>query len=491
MNIQGDLFQSQGGGDMDIYDIDFESNARIKVVGVGGGGGNAVNNMICSALRGVTFITANTDIQALNKSKAEFKIQLGDKLTKGLGAGANPDCGRDAALESIDQIRKHISDADMVFVTAGMGGGTGTGAAPVIAQAAKEAGALTVGVVTKPFYFEGKKRLGAAEKGISALREQVDSIITIPNDRLLTLASKKASFLEMLKKADEILYYAVKGISDLIMVPGLINLDFADVKAVMSEMGLAMMGFGVARGENRAREAAQKAITSPLLEDVTIDGAKGVLMNITCSPDLTIEEVDEAASTVTEAVSDDAKVFFGTVFDESAGDEIRITVIATGIETAEEMARSQAMRAKVSVHPAVAQAVAQHAEAQAAPRTPEAQAGHAQAAHAQAPEVHGGAHAGAHQGAWLGGHGEQRVEVRKDHPREAQVTPHVASTRTERVMGTHNNDLTIPAYLRRGRKGATDPAAIAQFKTHVPGSEEFIFDEDEFEVPAFIRMQAD
>jgi len=451
---------------MEIYDIDMESNARIKVVGVGGGGGNAVNNMICSALRGVTFITANTDIQALNKSKAEFKIQLGDKLTKGLGAGANPDCGRDAALESIDQIRKTISDADMVFVTAGMGGGTGTGAAPVIAQAAKEAGALTVGVVTKPFYFEGRKRLNAADKGIAALREQVDSIITIPNDRLLTLASKKATFMEMLKKADEILYYAVKGISDLIMVPGLINLDFADVKAVMSEMGMAMMGFGVARGENRAKEAAQKAITSPLLEDVTIDGAKGVLMNITCSPDLTIEEVDEAASTITEAVSDEAKVFFGTVFDETAGDEIRITVIATGIESAEEMSRLKAQSAKVSVHPAVSQAVAAHAEPQRAPER-------AQEITREAPREAAAAYEP---------HQEALREAPKAHP---------ASPRTERIMATHHNDLTIPAYLRRGRKGSPDPAGIAQYKTHSPGSEDFVFDEDEFEVPAFIRMQAD
>ena len=451
---------------MDIYDIDFESNARIKVVGVGGGGGNAVNNMICSELRGVTFITANTDIQALNKSKAEFKIQLGDKLTKGLGAGANPDCGRDAALESIDQIRKHICDADMVFVTAGMGGGTGTGAAPIIAQAAKEAGALTVGVVTKPFYFEGKKRLQAAEKGIAALRSQVDSIITIPNDRLLTLASKKATFMEMLKKADEILYYAVKGISDLIMVPGLINLDFADVKAVMSEMGLAMMGFGVARGESRAREAALKAITSPLLEDVTIDGAKGVLMNITCSEALTIEEVDEAASAVTEAVSDDAKVFFGTVFDENAGDELRITVIATGIETAEEMARSQGKLTSVSIHPAVAQAAAQHAAPQAVSRPQEESAPQSQTVNASA----------------------EIQEPRQEAPQEAHAGQ-MASPRER--YGAPHQDLTIPAYLRRGRKGASDPAPVAQYRAHTPGSEDFIFDEDEFEVPAFIRMQAD
>jgi cell division protein FtsZ len=447
---------------MELYDIDFENNARIKVVGVGGGGGNAVNNMICSALRGVTFITANTDIQALNKSKAEFKIQLGDKLTKGLGAGANPDCGRDAALESIEQIRKSISDSDMVFVTAGMGGGTGTGAAPVIARAAKEAGALTVGVVTKPFYFEGAKRRGAADKGIEALSEVVDSIITIPNDRLLTLASKKATFLEMLKKADEVLFYAVKGISDLIMVPGLINLDFADVKAVMSEMGLAMMGFGVARGENRAKEAAQKAITSPLLEDVTIDGAKGVLMNITCGPDLTIEEVDEAASTITEVVAEDAKVFFGTVFDEAAGDEMRITVIATGIES-EAQARTMAAASSAGVHPMVQKAAPKnvvtdptpHAEvnvtpiSQARPKTPE-----------QAP----------HQ-----------VQVQAPQP----------SPRTERVMTNHHNDLTIPAYLRRAKKGGPDPNGIVQYKAHAPGDADFVFDEDELEVPAFIRLQAD
>jgi len=477
-NVQGDLFQSQGGEGMDFNDIDFESNARIKVVGVGGGGGNAVNNMIFSELHGVTFITANTDIQALNKSKAELKIQLGDKLTKGLGAGANPDCGRDAALESIDQIRKHVCDADMVFVTAGMGGGTGTGAAPIIAQAAKEAGALTVGVVTKPFYFEGKKRLQAAEKGIAALRSQVDSIITIPNDRLLTLASKKATFMEMLKKADEILYYAVKGISDLIMVPGLINLDFADVKAVMSEMGLAMMGFGVASGESRAREAALKAITSPLLEDVTIDGAKGVLMNITCSEALTIEEVDEAASAVTEAVSDDAKVFFGTVFDENAGNELRITVIATGIETAEEMAQSSRSQGNVSIHPAVAQAAASRTEPQAA-RAPEFQTADAPAAAQEASEQ------APREASAL-----QRDSERYAAPQDRDQPAYLRHGRSSERYAT-TQDRNVPAYLRHGRKGASDPAAIAQYQAHTPGSEDFIFDEDEFEVPAFIRMQAD
>ena len=398
---------------MEYLEVENGSNARIKVVGIGGGGGNAVENMICSAMSGVTFITANTDIQALQKSQAEYRIQLGEKLTKGLGAGANPDVGRDAALESIDAIRQAIGDCDMVFVTAGMGGGTGTGAAPVIAQVAKEVGALTVAVVTKPFYFEGKKRLLQAEKGVQALRDTVDSIITIPNDRLLSLASKKATFLEMLKKADEILYYAVKGISDLIMVPGLINLDFADVKAVMSEMGLAMMGFGTARGESRAREAALKAITSPLLEDVTIDGARGVLMNITCGPDLTIEEVDEAASTITEAVHEDAKVFFGTVFDPDATDEMRITVIATGIESA--MARDGAQQPKRDEAKPVDVITTL---ARTKPTTPPSGGG--------------------------GGGGPQ-------------------SPRSVRVLNSNQgNDYNIPAYLRKGGKKGGPEAALNQ-----------------------------
>ncbi len=317
---------------MEHMEILPEGNARIKVIGVGGGGGNAVNNMISSSLRGVYFIVANTDVQALKVSSAECKIQLGEKLTKGLGAGANPEIGRQAAEESIDVIREVLSESDMVFITAGMGGGTGTGAAPIIAEVAKEMGALTVAVVTKPFYFEGPRRIQQAEKGIDALKSVVDSIITIPNDRLLSLASKKATFIEMLKKADDVLYQAVKGISDLILFPGLINLDFADVKAVMEGMGLALMGTGVAKGESRARDAARQAITSPLLEDISIDGAQGVLMNITAGYDLTIQEVDEAASIISEAASKDAKIFFGTVIDENCNEEIRITVIATGIE---------------------------------------------------------------------------------------------------------------------------------------------------------------
>lgn len=321
---------------MEIFNFDsdnFDTVATIKVVGAGGGGGNAVNNMVLSALQGVSFIAANTDLQALARSEAEHKIQLGSQLTKGLGAGADPRIGCEAALESIDEIKACLEGADMVFVTVGMGGGTGTGAAPIIAQVAKEMGALTVGVATKPFFFEGKKRLQAAEAGIAEFRQHVDSLITIPNDRLLQLAPKKATFIEMLKKADEVLYYAVKGISDLIMVHGLINLDFADVRAVMGDSGLAMMGTGIASGENRAREAAMKAITSPLLEGVSIDGAHKVLMNITCSSDLSIDEVSEAAAIVNEAAHSDVSVFFGTVTDDSLEDEMRITVIATGIDS--------------------------------------------------------------------------------------------------------------------------------------------------------------
>jgi cell division protein FtsZ len=317
---------------MEYFEIEHDTSAKIKVIGCGGGGGNAVNNMIQSALKGVEFIICNTDAQDIEKSLAETKIHIGQKLTKGLGAGANPEIGRNAATENIDEIRQSLEGADMVFITAGMGGGTGTGAAPVVAEVARELGALTVGVVTKPFFFEGKRRLGAAEDGINTLSEVVDSIITIPNDRLLQLAAKKASFTEMLKKADEVLYYATKGIADLITVHGLINLDFADVKAVMSNSGLALMGTGMAAGEGRAKEAARMAITSPLLEDVSIEGAKGVLMNITCSPEMLIEEAAEAANIISSEADEDAQIFFGTVFDPDAGDEMRITVIATGIE---------------------------------------------------------------------------------------------------------------------------------------------------------------
>ncbi len=425
---------------MDYMEIEGDGQARIKVIGCGGGGGNAINNMIQSALTGVRFIAANTDAQDISKSLAEYKIQLGDKLTKGLGAGANPDVGKNAALESQEVIRELVSDSDMVFVTAGMGGGTGTGAAPVIAGIAKEAGALTVAVVTKPFYFEGKRRLLQAEKGIEELKSVVDAIITIPNDRLLQLAAKKAAFSEMLKKADEVLYYGVKGIADLITVHGLINLDFADVQAVMSNSGLALMGTGIARGENRAREAAMKAITSPLLEDVSIEGAKGVLINITCSPDMTIDEVSEAANIVHEEAHEDAQIFFGTVFDPEVGDEMRITVIATGIENAHD------------------QAVAPTMDAQPQPQ------------------------------------------------RAATITPRgMAPRQKETVTSIHQlgsshaeEDRSIPAYLRHGANKPTEASGSQENVQRQPkqaaanSGEEFIFhDDDDFEVPTFIRKQAD
>lgn len=310
--------------------------ARIKVIGVGGGGNNAVQNMIDSGLHGVTFVCANTDAQALLRSGADIRLQIGEKLTKGLGAGANPQIGRDAALESISAIKEAIGDADMIFVTAGMGGGTGTGAAPIVAQTAKEMGALTVGVVTRPFGFEGDKRRRAAEEGIAALRDHVDSLITIPNDRLLTLGKKGAKLREMLKEADDVLLRAVRGISDLITNPGFINVDFADVRAVMGDAGgLAMMGSGTASGEGRALEAAKKATGSPLLEDVSIAGARAVLINITASEDLGMDEFREANDYICDAArsnNGDPQIIIGTAFDENAGDEIRITVIATGID---------------------------------------------------------------------------------------------------------------------------------------------------------------
>ena len=312
------------------------NSAKIKVIGVGGAGGNAVNNMIDSNLQGVSFFAANTDGQALELSKAPNMIQLGEKLTEGLGAGANLQVGREAAIENAESIRNALKDSHMVFITAGFGGGTGTGAAPVIAEICKELGTLTVAVVTRPFTFEGRKRLRQAEEGIEALKEVADTVITIPNDRLRGLASKNATMVEMFKKADEILLHSVKGITDLILMPGLVNLDFADVKTIMAKAGMAIMGIGIASGENRAVEAAERAISHPLLEDVSISGAKGVLMNITSSSNLTMDEMTEASERIYNEVGDDAEIIWGAVLDDSIGDEMRVTVIATGIGAAPE-----------------------------------------------------------------------------------------------------------------------------------------------------------
>ena len=323
--------------------------AVIRVVGIGGAGGNAVNTMIGAGLTGVEFIAANTDAQALRGNVAPTKLQLGGGLTRGLGAGANPELGKKATLESEDDIRERLTGADMVFVTAGMGGGTGTGGAPIIARVGKELGALTVGVVSKPFLFEGKKRMRQAEDGITELRNSVDTLIVIPNQRLLSVASRSTPLLEAFRRADDVLLQAIRGISDLINVPGLINLDFADVRTIMAEMGMAIMGTASATGENRAIEAAQKASASPLLDDISIQGAHGILINITGGPDMTLHEVNEAVSYIEEEADDNANVIWGAVIDENANGDLRITVIATGF--GERDARHSEARAPGTLKP--------------------------------------------------------------------------------------------------------------------------------------------
>lgn len=318
-----------------MFELEENTNlgASIKVIGIGGGGGNAVETMIEGGLTGVQFCVANTDKQALAANKAEGKIQLGRDLTKGLGAGANPEIGRRAAIESYNDIVAALEGADMVFVTAGMGGGTGTGGAPVVAKIAKELGALTIGVVTKPFIFEGKKRKKQADDGIKELQESVDTLIVIPNQKLLTVASERTPLLETFRKADQVLLHAVKGISDLINIRGLINLDFADIRTVMAAKGMAIMGSGLANGENRAVEAATGAISSPLLENICIDGATGIIINVTGGSDLTLWEVNEASTLITEAAHPDAEIIFGAVIDPNMGDNVSVTVIATGFGT--------------------------------------------------------------------------------------------------------------------------------------------------------------
>ncbi len=308
------------------------TGARIKVIGIGGGGSNAVNRMIEAGIEGIEFLVANTDLQALKRSRAPIKIQLGSRLTKGLGAGADPGVGREAALEDTDKIIEVLEGADMVFVTTGLGGGTGTGAAPIVASLATELDALTVAVVTKPFHFEGRRRMQQADQGLRELRECVDTVITIPNERLLHTVDRGVSLADSFRVADDVLRQAVQGISDLITVPGLINLDFADVKSIMQGMGMALMGAGRATGENRAIEATQQAISSPLLEEATIQGAKGVLINITGGSDLTLFEVNAASSIIRESADDDANIIFGAVIDENLSDEMKITVIATGFD---------------------------------------------------------------------------------------------------------------------------------------------------------------
>ena len=329
---------------LEFDDAELPQSAKIKVIGVGGGGGNAINTMITEGIRNVEFIAANTDLQALENNLAETKIQLGAGLTKGLGAGANPEIGRDSALEDQARISETLAGADMVFVTAGMGGGTGTGAAPVIANIGREHNALTVGVVTKPFQFEGRRRLRQAEEGIRNLATAVDTLIIIPNQRLLAISGDQTTILEAFKKADEVLLYAVQGISDLITVPGLINVDFADVRTIMDGKGLALMGTGAASGPSRALEAAEMAISSPLLEDVSIEGATGILVNLTGGLDVTLAELNEALSLIEQAAHEEANIIFGNVIDESLRDEVKITVIATGFDNSLSRGASSARK---------------------------------------------------------------------------------------------------------------------------------------------------
>jgi cell division protein FtsZ len=338
------------GFSIEFADETQEYQARIKVIGCGGSGGNAVNTMINFGLEGVEFIVVNTDAQALNANAAPTKLNIGASVTKGLGAGADPERGRKAALEDVQRIKELLSGADMVFVTAGMGGGTGTGAAPVIAQLAREEGALTVGVVTKPFLFEGRQRARRAEIGLAQLTEQVDTLITIPNQKLLLLGDDDLTFIDACRKADEVLFQAVKGISDLITQNGIVNVDFADVKTVMSKMGRALMGTGVAKGQNRARMAAEMAVASPLLDDISVEGATGVLINIVGGPDLKMREIQEAASLVQEQAHEDANIIFGASIDDTLGENVKVTVIATGFDSAADAAITDE-RARASLAP--------------------------------------------------------------------------------------------------------------------------------------------
>ena len=439
---------------VDDIDITLGNNAKLKVIGVGGGGGNAVQNMITSGLQGVQFICANTDMQALSRNNAPVKIQLGEKLTKGLGAGANPAVGREAALESVNAIREAIGDADMVFVTAGMGGGTGTGAAPVVAQTAKEMGALTVGVVTKPFSFEGARRRRFAEEGLEEFKQHVDCLITIPNDRLLAFAPKKTPFSAMLQKANDVLFYAVKGISDVILADGMINLDFADVRTTMSESGMALMGTGVAAGENRAREAAQRAINSPLLEDVSLESAKAVLYNITASMDISTDEIAEIGDIIADATPEDTNIIFGVVYDENIGDELRLTVIATGIDPSATVVQPVAEPVKSS-------SVTKFPGSQAAQAARPMEAPQAPAYEQPRPRPV------RQRGDWI---------PQNSYP-QGGYGPYSAQDQFEK-----------PTYLRTGAPLGQQPMPRRQ---HNPGHEDFTYSEEDFEIPTFIRTQAD
>jgi cell division protein FtsZ len=433
--------QKRADGEVRIqFNEDPRTNAKIKVIGVGGGGGNAVNRMICAGVEGVEFIVANTDLQALQMSRAPVKIQLGTKLTNGLGAGANPEMGRRGALEDADKIIEALEGADMVFVTTGLGGGTGTGAAPIIASLASEMGALTVAVVTKPFAFEGRRRMAQAERGLAELIDSIDTTIVIPNEKLLAVA-QNAGFFESFRIADDILRQAVQGISDIITIPGIINRDFADVKTIMAGMGYAVMGTAVAKGERRATDAAQAAISSPLLEAGAIDGARGILINITGSSSLKLAEVNEASTIIQSAAHEDANIIFGAVQDEKMKDDLKITVIATGFKNDVPARKDRTVNA-----------------AQAAISTARTASAYQVQAAAAVPRVVNGSHVnGSHVN---GSHGSHVNGSPIQHATAHPVTPTrvVAPTRESPNLATmtesirtavEQDDLDVPAFIRK------------------------------------------
>jgi cell division protein FtsZ len=445
-------------------------NARMKVIGVGGGGGNAVNRMIDEDLEGVDFVSVNTDSQALKQAKSQIKIQIGKKLTRGLGAGARPEIGRQAIEESRDEVRRVLEGADLVFVTSGMGGGTGTGAAPIIAEMAREMGALTIGVVTRPFLFEGKKRMRQAEQGLAELRRTADTVIVVPNERLLSVVGKGTSFRDALKKADEVLLHATRGISDLIHVTGEVNVDFADVRTVMASRGPALMGTGYGAGENRAVDAAQEAISSPLLDNVSISGAQGVLINITGGMDLTIDEVTTIASIIQEAAGEEAEIIFGAVHAPELENEVRVTVIATGLVQEEDLRPSGMMRHGQARHDRVAVGMgggmgggmgmsggAGRGNGQPASHVRGASHVHGVGNGHGSGNGHGGAGGAAGHGeaGSSGGYGRETVAVQAPSPRAevverayAEATPFPRPPQRP-LARTQLTDLDIPTFIRR------------------------------------------
>jgi len=425
--------QKKADGEVRIqFNEDPRTNAKIKVIGVGGGGGNAVNRMICAGVEGVEFVVANTDLQALQMSRAPVKIQLGTKLTNGLGAGANPEIGRRGALEDADKIIEALEGADMVFVTTGLGGGTGTGAAPIIASLASEMGALTVAVVTKPFAFEGRRRMAQAERGLAELIDSIDTTIVIPNEKLLAVA-QNAGFFESFRIADDILRQAVQGISDIITIPGIINRDFADVKTIMAGMGYAVMGTAVAKGERRATDAAQAAISSPLLEAGAIDGARGILINVTGSSSLKLAEVNEASTIIQSAAHEDANIIFGAVQDENMKDDLKITVIATGFKNDVPARKDRTVNAAQAAISTARTASAYQVQAAAAPRVVNA---------THIPHVPHGSQITAHA---ANGHSVAPTRVAVP----ARENPNLATMTDSIRAAVEQDDLDVPAFIRK------------------------------------------